>query len=70
MTNIFWIALLSVGLVEGGGVFSSSCNAVELTSNGVLTADCTAINGTNLASQLDLGLCYANLQGKLGPVKR
>lgn len=67
---LFWTCLFGVGLVEGGGTFSSTCNAVNLTSSGVLTADCGAINGTHFNSQLNLGACYANLQGKLGPVKK
>lgn len=66
----FWTSLLGVRLVRGGGIFSSTCNAVKLTSKGFLTADCAAINGTRFDSQLDLGLCYANLQDELGPVKR
>lgn len=64
-----WACLFGVGLVEGGGVFSKTCIRANLTSNGLLTAECVAINGEHRDSQLDLGSCYANLQGKLRPVK-
>lgn len=64
-----WACIFGVCLAEGGGIFSETCSAVNLTSNGLLTADCVAINGTHSDSQLDLGSCYANLQGKLSPVK-
>lgn len=53
---LFWTGLLSVSLVKGGGIFSSTCNAVGLSSKGDLTASCVAINGTRYDSRLDLGL--------------
>lgn len=65
-----WTLLFGIKLVKADEMFSSTCNAVSLTSNGVLTANCAKTDESRVDSQLDLGLCYANRHGKLSPAKK
>ncbi|PYH40593.1 uncharacterized protein BP01DRAFT_361097 [Aspergillus saccharolyticus JOP 1030-1] len=49
--------------------FSSTCHAIDLGPKGSLTATCSALNGTQFESRLELSQCYVNRDGNLSPLK-
>lgn len=63
-SGLYSLSMMS-DIVLGAGLFSMSCESVEITDSRYLRAKCDDGSGTLVPTELDLGRCYENNDGNI-----